>query len=297
MTSRKFRIGALSASWLLFTPVALAGGVEGWVNGLRPGDAARITAVGTNVSTLSRPGGQWTLSGLPDGEFQIVAEHPSYRFEPAFHRVRLPGNAPKAHFQAIPKRTASGKLGTVRGRVTGLLKKDKVAVNASGYKPTAAKTDPKGAFLLKFKEPGRYRIVPEDARYRFLPAEVSVEIGEADVKDLEFKATRAGPPLLENPQGAVAEQAPVALAGKVIGLAGNATVRVRADGPTYAEVSSDTEGNFLFPSLTTGRYTLVLEPPDCVDCRYRIVPLLMTVDLTEDTSGIVFRAMPEPRGR
>jgi hypothetical protein len=285
----------LAVAWSLTAPAALAGGLEGWVTGLRSGDSARITVVGTLLNTASKPGGKWAIPGVPDGDYQVTAEHPNYRFEPTVRKVKLRGQAPKVNFQAIPKRTGSGKLGAVRGRVTGLQKKDKVAVNASGYKPASAKTDPKGAFLLKFKEPGRYRILPEDARYRFLPAEVAVEIGEAEVKDLEFKATKAGPPLLENPGGTAAELTKVALAGKVIGLTGNAIVRVRADGPSYAEVSSESDGSFLFPSLTTGRYSLILEPPDCDGCRYRIVPLLMTVDLTEDTSGIVFHANPEPR--
>ncbi len=88
-------------------------------------------------------------------------------------------------------RPADGPAGVVvAGAVTGLAGGDRALVRLEGPSTHRATTRFGGRWEVAGVEPGRYRVVPYHARYRFDPHEREVEVSTSPVAGIEFEATR-----------------------------------------------------------------------------------------------------------
>ncbi len=164
---------------------------------------------------------------------------PSYRR----HRVFA---ANLAAFGILVASCSSGKesppatLHAISGTVSGAVRSG-VTVRLTGAATSSATTDASGNYSFPNLADGSYTIAPSLAGYAFSPASLSVTLAGADVTGRNFTAVAVGPTH--------------AISGTVSGAV-RSGVTVSLTGAATSSATTDASGNYGFPGLADGSYTV-----------------------------------------
>jgi len=133
---------------------------------------------------------------------------------------------------------------SISGKVSGTTG---VTINVTGAATTSVTTDSSGAYTITGLTNGKYTLTPVKTGYIFTPSSVAVTVSGGDVTVADITATANSDPRYT-------------ISGTVSG-ATNYPVMVVLSGAGSATVWTDSNGNYSFPNLVDGAYTVTPSLP------------------------------------
>ena len=183
------------------------------------------------ASVTTDASGNYTFGNLANGNYTVTPSKSGFTFTPQNAAVTINGaNVTGTNFTAAAAPTFS-----ISGTVTGATS---VTVALSGTATATTTTDASGNYSFANLANGSYTVTPSKAGFGFTPASAPVTINGANVSGVNFAAT-AVPTF--------------SISGTITGGSG-ATVAL--SGTATASVTADGSGNYSFPNLANGNYTV-----------------------------------------
>jgi len=242
-TSRPATVSGASVSGLSFTATPPATyTISGAVTLASDGALAGVTVAlsGTiSHSTITDAGGQYSFSGLIDGNYTVTPSLGGYTFAPTSKAVTVSGSSVgNQDFSATPPPTytISGSVNlSAGGRLGG------VVVALSGPSPGTATTDASGQYSFSGLGNGGYTVTPTLGGYTFAPTSRSVTVNGSSAPSQDFTAT--------------AVVSTFKISGTMLGGA-RAGVTITLSGTPDRTAVTDASGNYAFTGVANGTYTL-----------------------------------------
>jgi hypothetical protein len=158
--------------------------ISGTVIGSPMGTAVRLSGT-SSASTMTGAGSAFAFGGLPDGWYTLTPSHSGYAFTPPHRQVLVSGaDVGGVAFHGLMAAGTYGISGIVAGAVD-----DGVTVTLFGPVRRTTTTVGGGEFEFSGLPAGDYTITPSLTGYVFLPATLSVDLGDAGVWGLTFTAS------------------------------------------------------------------------------------------------------------
>ena len=242
-TSRPATVSGASVSGLSFTATPPATyTISGAVTLASDGALAGVTVAlsGTiSHSTITDAGGQYSFSGLIDGNYTVTPSLGGYTFAPTSKAVTVSGSSVgNQDFSATPPPTytISGSVNlSAGGRLGG------VVVALSGPSPGTATTDASGQYSFSGLGNGGYTVTPTLGGYTFAPTSRSVTVNGSSAPSQDFTAT--------------AVVSTFKISGTMLGGA-RAGMTITLSGTPDRTAVTDASGNYAFTGVANGTYTL-----------------------------------------
>jgi hypothetical protein len=190
------------------------------------GSGATIALSGaTSGTSVADSSGNFSFSGLGSGSYTLTPSLTGVTFSPISQNVTINGaNVSGVSFAELYN--ISGSLGTAGASAS-------IALSGAAANSTIA--DSSGNFLFSNLAAGSYTVTPSKSGVTFSPASKNIAISTSNVIGVNFSELwQIGGSLGAGGTGAT------------VSLSGSATATVTADG----------SGNFVFPSLLNGSYTV-----------------------------------------
>ncbi len=239
-------------------------------------------------SALSDDGGNYTISGIPQGGYTITASKSGYLFSPAELNGSLPPNATGQNFIGMlvgpltpsvtpgvtptPSITPSPSVSPYPGTYTisGVVQ-DGVGAPLAGVSVSDGighyvVTDASGSYSLSGLAAGAYTVAPAKAGYSCSPVNRQVTLPPNAVANFTCSA-----------------QAFSSISGMIIDGGGSPIVGVTiSDGAGHTAVS-DNDGKYTLTALAAGTYTITPSKAE-----YLFSPALRTVTVPPDAANVNF---------
>lgn len=158
---------------------------------------------------------------------------------------------------------------SISGKITGTGNAG-VTINVTGAATTSVTTDSSGAYTITGLANGKYTITPVKTGYIFTPSSVAVTVSGGDVTVADITATADSSPRYS-------------ISGTVTG-ATKYPIMVVLSGAGSATVWTDASGNYSFPNLVDGAYTVT---PSLSGCNFSPASQPATVS-GADVTGLNF---------
>ncbi len=196
-----------------------------------PGAAGATLALsGASTGTATADAfGNFSFGGLADGTYTVTPSRAGYLFSPASQTVTISG----AHNLAV-NFTSAVPTYTISGTVTGA---PGITVALSGAATASTTADASGNYSFPAVANGSYTVTPSNVGYAVTPTSQNVTVSGAGVTAVNFSASATA----------------YAISGTITGGAG-ATVALT--GPLNLTTTADSSGNYSFPAVTGGSYTI-----------------------------------------
>ena len=196
-----------------------------------PGAAGAALALsGASTATITSDAfGNFSFSGLADGTYTVTPSQSGYLFSPTSQTVTISGahNLGVNFNSAVPTYTISGAVSGAPG----------ITVALSGAATASVTADASGNYSFSSLAVGTYTVTPSNVGYAVTPSSQNVTISNASVSAVNFSATATA----------------FAISGTITGGAG-ATVIL--NGVAHLTTTADSSGNYSFPGVTGGSYTV-----------------------------------------
>jgi len=235
-TSTPVTLTTTSATTVNFTAQPVA--ISGTVSPATIGNGTTLTLTGgPGGTTTGNATGAYTFNGVPNGTYTVTPSKSGFTFTPASQTVTITGgvSVTGVNFtgQTVPTWTISG---TVSGGGTG------VSVALTGTAAASTTADPvTGAFSFAALQNGNYTVTPTKTGVIMSPLNRAITVNGADVPNTNFTA-QAIPTF--------------SISGSIAPLPLGSGVTVALTGATVPSVTTDANGNYTFPGLLSGTYTV-----------------------------------------
>ena len=236
-----------------------------------------LTGTATSSSVSPDATGIYSFSGLVADTYVIVPQATNgFTFSPSSITLALPtgigsGNASNQNFSATPVFNIGGIISNLTANATVSL-----FTNANGNNTFITQTTAgtNGLYLFTNFVAGNYTVIPQANNITaFNPSSLSVSVGPSNTNE-NFTAVPAT----------------FTVSGQISGTAGQVVTIVANIGSStnsFAATTSDASGNYLFPSLSSGAYTLVPRPTN----GFIFSPASIPVTVPPSTNGQNFTAL------
>ena len=212
-------VATATSSWSISGTITGATGVTVALSGA-------ATATATTDSS-----GNYSFPGLVNGSYTVTPTKAGFTFNPTSTPVTVNGaNVGGINFVA----TATSSW-SISGTITGATG---VTVALSGAATATATTDASGNYSFPGLLNGSYTVTPTKAGFTFNPTSTPVTVNGANVGGINFVAT------------AISSWS---ISGTITGTTG---VTVALSGAATATATTDSSGNYSFPGLLNGSYTV-----------------------------------------
>ncbi|MBI5739603.1 MAG: carboxypeptidase regulatory-like domain-containing protein [Nitrospirae bacterium] len=235
--NRSVTVGSANVIGVNFKSFSISGTVKTSNNVAITGVLMTLSGGGmtTNKTTSSNSSGIYTITGLGDGTYTLTPTKAGYAFTPV--SVTVSGADVTENF-VVPVYSIGGSVTT--GSLTGISGVT-MSISIGGSSKTAT-TATDGSYTINDVPPGNYVVTPSKAGYCFTPASQSdVIIDAAGVTGVNFKSFTIS--------GTVKTSNNVAITGVLVTLSGGGLT-------TNKTSTTTTSGEFTFPGLCNGTYTL-----------------------------------------
>jgi hypothetical protein len=226
--SRSVNVASANVAGQDFTASAVVHtyAISGTVTG---GSSVLVTLSGAGAGTTTTDSsGKYNFSGLVNGSYTVTPSKEGYSFSPTNRLVTVDGaDATEKDF------TATLNTYAISGTVSGA---SDVTVTLTGASSTFAVTDASGNYTFLRLVPGSYTVTPTKAGFTFSPDHSDVSL-TGDVTGKDFDATLIT----------------YAISGTVSGAS---NLAVTLSGDRNDSVNSDSNGNYTFPGVPPGLYTV-----------------------------------------
>jgi hypothetical protein len=218
--------------------VAPTYGISGSISPAASGAGTTVSLSGAAIATATADSsGNYSFSGLSSGSYTVTPSKIGFTFTPASQPVTDNGASVTAvNFttQAIPTYTISGTISPAASGAS-------TTVFLSGAATATATADSSGNYSFAGLSSGSYTVTLAKTGFIFTPASQPVTVNGASVTAVNFTA-QAIPTFTIS--GAISPTA--SGSGSTVSLTGGAT----------ATVTADSSGNYSFPGLPNGTYTV-----------------------------------------
>ena len=200
-----------------------------------PGAAgATVGLTGASTATTTADAlGHYSFSSLANGSYTVTPSNPGYVFTATSQTVTINGaHAMSVDFSSAPQAyTISGAISGPGG--------PGATINLSGSSTATTTADGAGNYTFTGLADGSYTITPSQTGYGFTPASQTVAVSGSNVVAPNFTSSAQ----VYTISGAISGSG---AAGAAISLSGSSTATTTADG----------SGNYSFPGLLNGSYTV-----------------------------------------
>ena len=235
-------------------------GISGNVSG-SGGSGATVNLSGTaTASTTADTSGNFSFTGLANGSYSVAPSKSGFTFTPANQPVTISnGNMTGVSFSTVTY--------TLSGTITGPGASG-ATVNLTGAATATTTANGSGSYTFSGLTNGSYTVTPSNPGYNFTPSSqgVTVSNGNATVSNFSSAAVPT-----------------YSISGN-IGGAGGSTATVTLSGSASASTTADTSGNYSFPTVAAGSYTVTPSKTG-----YNFTPASQPVTVTNNNvSGVNF---------
>lgn len=220
-----------------------------------------VTVSAGGSSTLTDAGGDYLLTGLPAGTYELVANKTPYTFTPAFRTVTVGPDRTGINFTGQRGYTISGTVIKDRVPLAG------VSLTAGGRTTTS---DSSGNYFLEVPSRGTLVVTPSLVGHTFTPASRVVTVGPDDAAGINFSASAGftvGGRIMQNSMG----------------LSG-VTVRAGA-----VSTTTGADGSYTLMAVPAGTWTV-----EALKAGYAFTPASLQVTVGPSRTGIDFTATAVP---
>lgn len=216
--------------------------LSGTVASITPGATVTLTlSGGSSATTTANASGNYSFAGLSNGTYTITPTSTSLNFAPANASVTINGaNMTGVNFTAtavpLPTYRISGTVGPTSLGAG-------VTVTLTGASNATVTTDASGNFSFNGLANGSYTITPSGGSLSFTPTNRAVTVNGGDVASVNFTASTVAPPTFT-------------VSGAISPTSLGVGVQVALSGASTATATADSSGNFSFPGLVNGSYTV-----------------------------------------
>lgn len=240
-------------------PTSSTWSISGTISPKIGGSGATVSLTGSSTaSTTADANGNYTFTGLANGSYSVSPSLAGYTFAPSSQNVTINGaNQTAINFTAQPVITTFSISGTISPVAGG--SGATVSLNGTGSASTVA--DGNGNYILTGLANGSYTVTPSKVGYNFTPANQAVTISGGNQAGVNF-----------------VDQAVVgtwSISGTISPIAGGSGASVALSGASTASTVSDANGNYSFPNLANGSYTVTPSAGG-----YNFTPLAQPVTLS-----------------
>ena len=250
-----------------FAATLLTYGISGSVSGAARQGVTVTLGGAKSASTLTGPSGNYSFSGLANGAYTVTPSlSGGYVFTPSTLSVTVSGaSVPNQNFTDLGANTVSGKVAVAGVGLPG------VTVTLNGT--TAVTTDSTGSYFIQGLPNGTYGLVPSLSGYVFSPVSLTIVVSGNSAGN-DFSASPSTAPTYT-------------ISGAVPGASG---FKVTLSGSAGASTLTDSSGNYSFPGLTSGTYTVTPS-----ESGYTFSPPSASVTVTSaDVTNVNFTATALP---
>jgi hypothetical protein len=244
--------------------------ISGKVTGdIQEGVTITLSVTPSNVTTTDSSG-NYSFTGLTNGDYLVTPTKIGYTFSPLFASVSIRNNSQtNINFTASVEGTYFIS-GTVTLNGSGL---SGVTMTLSGDASQTKQTDSDGYYSFSGLSNGTFTITPSKTGYSFNPASRSIDIAGSSVTGADFTASQLPTYSIA---GTVALGSGNPLTGVTITLSGDASLTT----------TTNASGNYSFTDLSNGTYTITPSKSS-----YAFTPPSTTVTIIDaSVSGIEFIA-------
>jgi hypothetical protein len=205
-------------------------------------------ATGTLVAsgTTSGGNGTWVWNQATNGTYVVTPSSTTYTFQPASTTVTINNaNATWQQFVGTPIPTTFTISGTITGgnnNSSGI----EVQLGTGGGGTVQTFTDSNGNYSFAGLNNGSYTVTPVLAGWTFTPPSYDVTINNANVPNQNFQASFI---------------AAYTISGTITGAPNNSSAipvtLLNSTNPQQVVVNTDSSGNYAFPGLQPGNYTVL----------------------------------------
>ncbi len=202
--------------------------ISGTISG--PGGPGTTVTLGgdANATTTADSGGNYSFSGLANGNYTVAPTNPNYTFAPASANVTVNNsNAIVAAFATVTY-SINGNAGASNATLT-----------LSGSAGGTTTSDASANYSFGGLGNGSYTVTPSEAGFTFTPASRVVTISGADASNVNFSASGT--------------QSTWVISGTIANGSG---ANVTLSGAANATVTASASGAYAFPPEPNGTYTV-----------------------------------------
>ena len=204
---------------------------------------------GAPVSTRTDANGYYKFSGLPNGNYTVLASLPGYAFSPSnsvipINGSSISGNNYTATANGSAPITNASISGTVSGAVTqGVTVK---LYSTSSSTPQTTITDASGFFMFSGLSNGTYTVIPSLTGFSFNPSTTTATISGASITGTNYSSV-AGTTVTTNNS----------LSGTVSGGIQQGVTIILHSPTGQVSAVTDATGYYQFTGLSNGTYTVI----------------------------------------
>ena len=197
-----------------------------------PGAAgATVTLSGSSSATTTADAfGNYSFNGLANGTYTAAPSKSGYIFTPASQSATISG----AHVLSVNFNSAVPTY-TVSGSITG---GSGVTISLSGPSTATVTADSSGNYSFPPVANGTYTVTASRTGFTISPTSQNVTVSGANVGTVNFTATAI----------------PYSISGTITG---GAAATIYLTGDAAANATADASGNYSFPAVTSGLYTIL----------------------------------------
>jgi hypothetical protein len=187
-TSQNATVSGANITGLNFTATASnpTYSISGTVSPTAGGGGATLTLSGAATTTTTADGaGNYTFSGLANGQYAVTPGHTGYMFSPTSQSATVNGaNVTGINFTATVNPTYS-----ISGTISPAAGGSGATVTLSGAASANATANTSGSYTFTGLANGTYTVTPSNGGYTFTPVNQGVTINGANVSAVNFTAT------------------------------------------------------------------------------------------------------------
>lgn len=235
--SRAVTVSGANAGGVNFTATATTYSISGTISPAASGSGATVTLSGADSGTTTADAsGNYTFSGLSDGNYTVTPAKTGVTFTPANRAVAVSGgNATGINFAA-----AAGTF-SISGTISPVANGSGATVTLSGAGSGTTTADGSGNYSFANLANGNYTVTPTKTGLTFTPANAAVTVNNANVANVNFTAGAA---------------ATYSISGTISPAANGSGATVTLSGAASATATANASGAFSFGSLSNGNYTV-----------------------------------------
>jgi inhibitor of cysteine peptidase len=218
------------------TTVTTNNSLSGTVSGnIKAGVTIILHTPGGQISAVTDATGYYEFTGLSNGTYTVIPTLTGYSFNPANTIVNIAGaSTAGTNFVSLAGivTTTNTLSGIISGEVT-----QGITVNLYGRVNSTATSDVNGYYQFTGLDDGSYTVIPTANGVAFTPGNLVVTVAGTTATANDFTTVKT----LHT------------ISGTVPGLAG---ANLTLAGVSSATATTDALGNYAFPNLANGKYTI-----------------------------------------
>jgi len=216
--------------------------VSGTISPAANGGGATVNLSGaTNATTVADASGTYSFANLANGSYSITPSKSGIGFSPAVQTVPTNGtNVSNVNFTA---NAASAQSYSISGTISPATTGGGATVNLSGAINATTVADASGTYSFANLANGSYSITPSKSGIGFSPAVQAETMNGANVSSVNFTAN------------SISTQS-YSISGTISPPTNGNGATVTLSGAASASTVADSSGNYSFPDLANGSYSV-----------------------------------------